>query len=68
MLNSKCNFKDKEEWGKKNKKIKMEVEKVKTITYLTSIGARRSVDLDQRRSSLTPRVLMVTLSLLAEMA
>ena len=51
MLNSKCNSKDKEDWGKKNRKFKMEEEKFKIITYLTSIGARRSVDLDQKRSN-----------------
>jgi len=51
MLNSKCNSKDKEDWGKKNRKIKMEEEKFKIITYLTSIGARRLVDLDQKRSN-----------------
>ena len=49
MLNSKCNFKDKEDWAKRNQKIKMVEEKVKIITFLTSTGAKRSVDLDQRR-------------------
>lgn len=50
MLNNKCYFKDKEE-VKKNQNMKMEGEKVKTITYHTSIGAKRSVDLDQRKSN-----------------
>ena len=49
MLNSKCNFKDKEDWAKRNQKIKMVEEKAKIITFLTSTGAKRSVDLDQRR-------------------